>query len=159
MNVFIKAETVKEACMQVDLFAPKESGTVELKPSGPGWLATYYHQANYKASPLVIVDNKLDHYVKGLVANKINLAVSWWLIASYAYYLLDENLISDELFDELTQVIKLNFDTIEHVNKDLITEDRLSAGSAYDIRVYPIRVMSVTHHLLDKMKQVSSDEG
>lgn len=143
--------------MQIDLFAPQEAGTVTMEPLGPGWLATYYHQANYKASPLVIVDNKLDHYVKGLVANKINLAVSWWLIASYAYYLLDENLISDELFDELTQVIKLNFDTIEHVNKDLITEDRLSAGSAYDIRVYPIRVMSCTQQILTQMRKVRPD--
>lgn len=156
MNVFIKAETVKEACMQVDLFAPKESGTVELKPSGPGWLATYYHQANYKASPLVIVDNKLDHYVKGLVANKINLAVSWWLIASYAYYLLDENLISDEFFDYLTLLIKENYEQITHENKDLITPERIACGSAFDLRIYPTRVMVCAEQLITQVHKARS---
>jgi len=153
MNVFIKAECIEEACMQIDMFAPQEAGTVAMEPLGPGWMARYHHQPNCKVPPLIIVDDKLDVYVKQLVATKINLAVSWWLIASYAYYILDETLISDELFDELTQVIKLNFDRIEHINKDLITEDRLSAGSAYDLRLYPTRVMSVTQQLLEKMRQ------
>lgn len=148
MNVFIKAETVKEACMQVDLFAPKESGTVELKPSGPGWLATYRHTPACKTPPLVVVNGRLDEYVKQLVARNVSSAISWWLLGSFAYYMLDETLFSDELFDELNELIIEHYDTIEHVNKDMVTPERLSAGSAFDIRVWPLRVESSVQHLL-----------
>lgn len=46
VNVFIKADSVREASMQIDLFAPKESGVVSLTPKESGYLATYQHQPN-----------------------------------------------------------------------------------------------------------------
>jgi len=126
--------------MQIDLFAPKESGSVSVNPQGSGYIARYQQQPGNQFPPVIIVDGVLDTYVQMLVRQSPKLAVSWWLIASYAYYQCNETIISDECFDYLTLVIRENYDTIEHVNKDLITEDRLSCGSAFDLRIYPIRV-------------------
>lgn len=142
--------------MQIDLFAPKESDTVNLSPKGPGYLAQYHHRPQHNFPPVMIVDGVLDTYVRGLLLRSKNLAVSWWLIASYAYYMRDETLISDEFFDYLTLVIKENFDEIVHVNKDLITEDRLSAGSAFDLRIYPNRVMVCAEQLMDILHKTRS---
>lgn len=143
--------------MQIDLFAPKESDVVSLTPKASGYLATYQHQPNYQYPPLMVVNGVLDVYVANLLKRSKNLAVSWWLIGSYAYYHLDETIISDEFFDYLTVLIRENYSTIEHVNKDLITEERLSVGSAFDLRIYPTRVMSCTQQILTQMRKVRPD--
>jgi len=143
--------------MQIDLFAPKESGVVSLTPKESGYLASYQHQPNYQYPPLLVVNGVLDAYVANLLKRSKNLAVSWWLMGSYAYYYLDETIISDEFFDYLTVLIRENYSTIEHVNKDLITEERLSVGSAFDLRLYPTRVMSCTQQILTQMRKVRPD--
>lgn len=152
MKVFIKADTVKEAYMQLDLLAPKESGTVAVTKESVGYVAAFKHSPNLDRKPLVIVDSLYDFQVMELVKNSPRLAVSWWLMASYAYYLLDETIISDECFDYLTVLIGENYEEIEHVNKGLVTMDRLSCGSAYDLRIYPNRVMSCATRLVTQLK-------
>lgn len=142
--------------MQIDLFAPKESGSVVVSTSNSGYLAKYTHSPSTDLPPVVIVDGVLDTYVYSLLERSNNLAVSWWLMASYAYYLLDETIISDECFDQLTQVISDNYQNIVHVNKDLVTEDRLSCGSAYDLRVYPTRVMVCASRMISTLQQAHS---
>ena len=143
--------------MQIDLFAPKESDVVSLTPKASGYLATYQHQPNYQYPPLMVVNGVLDVYVANILKRSKNIAVSWWLMGSYAYYYLDETIISDEFFDYLTVLIRENYSTIEHVNKDLITEERLSVGSAFDLRIYPTRVMICTHQILTQMRKVRPD--
>lgn len=143
--------------MQIDLFAPKESDVVNLTPKSPGYLATYQHQPNHQYPPLLVVNGVLDTYVSGLLQRSKNLAVSWWLMGSYAYYYLDETIISDEFFDYLTLFLSENLDQIVHVNKDLITEERLACGSAFDLRIYPIRVMSCTQQLISQLHKARSD--
>lgn len=156
MNVFIKAETMKEACMQVDLFAPQEADVVTLKLSGPGFLASYQHQPKRTIPPVAVVDGKLDMYVRTILEGKPNLAVSWWLISSYAYYMRDETLISDEFFDYLTLLIKENYEQITHENKDLITPERIACGSAFDLRIYPTRVMVCAEQLITQVHKARS---
>lgn len=143
--------------MQIDLFAPKESDVVSLTPKASGYLASYQHQPNYQYPPLMVVSGVLDAYVTSLLQRSKNLAVSWWLMGSYAYYYLDETIISDEFFDYLTVLIRENYDEIVHVNKDLITEDRLTCGSAFDLRIYPTRVMSCTQQILTQMRKARPD--
>ena len=51
-----------------------------------------------------------------------NQLVSWFMIASYAYYVLGEPLMSDAAFDLLVMRLKENWDTADHYHKALIKE-------------------------------------
>lgn len=96
-----------------------------------------------------LVNDLFDEYVKELLETNLNVSVSWWLICSFAYYRLDTSLISDGLFDYINNLISDNYSSIEHVNKDLVTPERLSVGSGYDIVNFPQRVQSATYRLID----------
>ena len=48
--------------------------------------------------------------------------LSWWLMASYAYYELLNPIMLDEEFDELTKLLKDKWDEVDHPHKELITE-------------------------------------
>lgn len=151
MKVYINDKQLNKVVQQRDLFAPKESGSVVLEQHKNGYMATYVHTPGHQYPPVLIVNGLYDEYVRQLLTKSKNVAVSWWLIGSYAYYMRDVTLISDEFFDYLTLFIRENFDEIVHVNKDLITPDRLDCGSAYDLRIYPTRVMVCAESLMDKL--------
>ena len=55
--------------------------------------------------------------------------VARYLMCSYAYYVLDKNLITDQEFDELGKHILENWDAIDHPHKYLLTKDMLEAGT------------------------------
>ena len=67
-----------------------------------------------------------------------NLLVSWFMIASYAYYRIGEagQIMDDPTFDRLVQRLKEKYDEADHPHKKLITEDHLNAGTGFDIE-YP----------------------
>jgi hypothetical protein len=67
-----------------------------------------------------------------------NLLVSWFMMASYAYYRLGDasQIMSDQTFDFLVQRLKENYDLSDHPHKAHITDEHLNAGTGYDI-VYP----------------------
>lgn len=58
-----------------------------------------------------------------------NMLVPWYLMASYAYYVLDTPLISDSLFDTICYGLSELWDDIEHMHKDRIDINDLSAGT------------------------------
>lgn len=82
---------------------------------------------------------------------KINKSscISWWLSSSYCYYCKNESLMSDEAFDKLSKWMLDNYSSLQHTNKNLITEDMLKAGSGYNLKQedYPTRV-KVTGEML-----------
>ena len=49
-----------------------------------------------------------------------NKLISWFMIASYAYYHLDSSVMSDYDFDYLVKRILENWEDIDHPHKDLI---------------------------------------
>ena len=55
--------------------------------------------------------------------------IAKYLMCSYAYYELDNQLISDTEFDMLAKEILDNWDNIEHMHKHLLTKDMLVAGT------------------------------
>lgn len=59
--------------------------------------------------------------------------VAWILMASYAYYLRYESLLSDECFDKMCHYLLENYDSVQHRHKHLITKDMLKAGSCYNL--------------------------
>lgn len=58
-----------------------------------------------------------------------NLGVAWYLMASYAYYELDDPFLSDAAFDGLAKFLLQRWRHINHWHKDMITKDDLAAGS------------------------------
>ncbi len=50
-------------------------------------------------------------------------------MCAYAYYELDEPLISDTEFDMLGKEILENWDAIDHPHKKLLTKEMLEAGT------------------------------
>jgi len=95
-------------------------------------------------------NGNLDNYVRECF--KINPAstFSWFLICSYAYYQRYESLMSDTAFDKMCEYMLKNYDTLEHVNKDLVTKEMLSAGSGYNLKEsdYPLRVQVISDKMI-----------
>lgn len=98
-----------------------------------------------------VIQGTLDDYIKELVSENINLAVPWWLMGSYTYYNLDQSLMSDSMFDYLTRLLLENYRSIKHHHKYLVTKARLSVGSGYDIKKYPLITVSAATGLLTKL--------
>lgn len=71
----------------------------------------------------------LDNYAAELFAKNINLMVPWYLMASYAYYVEDEPILTDSFYDDLAKTILAAWDDITHRHRDVINKDALVAGS------------------------------
>lgn len=78
-----------------------------------------------------------------IVAANSNMAVPWYLMASYAYYHLDENIIDDALYDQLCLLLLEEWDTIVHVHKIYIDPEALTAGSGYNVNFSGLPRMTI----------------
>lgn len=96
----------------------------------------------------------LDQKARELVAEKPNLIVPWFLMASYLYYHKSESLFSDAYYDELAKELLNKWDSIEHSHKYLIPKEDLIAGSLYKIKEkdYPSMCKGAAMYLLAEMK-------
>mgnify|MGYP000459160394 FL=1 len=91
-------------------------------------------------------DNKtLDQVCIQIVDDNVNMTVPWFLMAAYAYYEMDEPILSDAQFDRLCKLMLKRWDDIEHHHKELISLDNLKAGSY--IGHYPNRVQGAIKNL------------
>lgn len=93
----------------------------------------------------------LDDYAAELFSEKINLMVPWYLMASYAYYVEDEPILSDSFFDEMGKTMIAVWDDIEHMHKHHITLDDLRAGTF--LGEYPSRVPDALKSLKNQKKK------
>jgi hypothetical protein len=76
------------------------------------------------------------------------MLVPWYLIAAYAYYILDESLIQDNEFDTMAKELLASYDEIEHRHKYLISKEELTAGTLLLAKEkYPLIVASVAEEL------------
>lgn len=64
-----------------------------------------------------------------------NQLVSWFMIASYAYYDLGDasKIMDDPTFDFLVNRLKEKYDESDHYHKVYVTKEHLEAGTGYDI--------------------------
>ncbi|OUU74720.1 MAG: hypothetical protein CBC29_06215 [Methylococcaceae bacterium TMED69] len=81
-----------------------------------------------------------------------NQLVSWFMMASYAYYIEGTSVMSDYDFDYLVERLKENWTQIDHPHKKHITESHLDAGTGYDIH-YPMMVKFATLHYLREQNE------
>lgn len=103
--------------------------------------------------PLVPVNGTFDIEARAAIAGNPNARLSWFLMASYAYYIQHESLLSDTLYDEICVWLLAHFDTVEHPNKSLVTPDMLGAATGYNLSVddYPLRVQVAAETLMREL--------
>lgn len=79
-----------------------------------------------------------------------NSCIAWYLMASYAYYVKDESLLSDSVFDKMCLHILTNWDTLEHKLKSFVPKESLSAGTGYNIAFssFPNGFVAVIENLI-----------
>lgn len=79
--------------------------------------------------------------------------VSYYLMASYLYYVHDVPLLTDAKYDEICQHLSVHYDHIEHRHKKLINRDLLDAGSGYalDFEKFPLITISAAIRLANGM--------
>lgn len=70
--------------------------------------------------------------------DSINMYVPWYLMAAYAYYVEDDPILEDNVFDMLAKRMLNLWDEIEHPHKQHLNKDMLEAGTF--IGEYPSRV-------------------
>ena len=96
----------------------------------------------------------LDQKARKLIAEKPNLIVPWFLMASFLYYHRPESFFSDGYYDELAKELLDNWDNIEHSHKNLIPFEDLGAGSLYRLSPedYPSMCKGAALYLVETMK-------
>ena len=70
-----------------------------------------------------------DKKCKEITGNNPNMMIPWYIMASHAYYTMDDPILTDGLYDELAQAMLKTWDTLEHMHKHLITKEDLRAGT------------------------------
>lgn len=84
----------------------------------------------------------------------INMLVPWFLMSSYAYYILDSPILSDILYDDLSKQLKQSWLWVEHRHQSFIKPDNLEAGSLYNLteEEYPTMAKSAAIALIKKLR-------
>ena len=77
-----------------------------------------------------------------------NMLIPWYLMAAYAYYVEDEPILEDVMFDRLAKKLLKLFDEVEHVHKELLTKDMLEAGTY--LGEYPSLVQGAVRDIRSK---------
>jgi len=64
--------------------------------------------------------------------------IPWYIMAAHAYYVEDDPIISDQLFDRLAKRIYNDWESLEHIHKDYLNPDMVRSGTY--LGEYPTRV-------------------
>jgi hypothetical protein len=84
------------------------------------------------------------------------MLVPWYLITAYAYYILDESIITDAEFDTMAKDLLANYDTIEHRHKQLIDKENLAAGTLLLAEEdYPLIVKDIANELVGQSSRAA----
>ena len=70
--------------------------------------------------------------------------ISFYLMCAYSYYVEDDPIVGDWLFDNLAKWLEEHIDELEHQHKHLISKDDLKAGTY--LGDYPEMVKGAVNH-------------
>lgn len=74
----------------------------------------------------------LDDVVRlAVIKGGSDAAVSWYLITSYLYYIESTSVISDQLYDELCEILLAGYEGITHPHFRLLDPTALAAATGY----------------------------
>lgn len=81
--------------------------------------------------------------------------ISWWLVSSYCYYIHDESLLSDSVYDLMSKYMLNNWDKLEHQHKHMITKEDLMAASGFAIErsEYPLIIQVTAQTFMDGLEK------
>ena len=91
--------------------------------------------------------------MRSLKSNEsLNRLIRQFLVHSYLYYRLDESLISDQQFDEVSQKLREGL-ALNYADANLTFKEHLGSASSpeasgYSTRNYPAEIISLALHLL-----------
>jgi len=88
-----------------------------------------------------------DAYMMKVVHANKNMSVPWFLMAAYAYYEEDDNIVSDNAYDALSKFIIFHWDQISHRHKHLIDVESLKNTSSIFDMTYPSMVKGAVKEL------------
>lgn len=82
-------------------------------------------------------------------------ALQKYLMASYVYYILDQNVMPDMEYDELARYLLEHYDEFEHQHKHLVTKEDLSAGTLFALKEedYPRMVVGGVAYWIEAQEQ------
>lgn len=63
------------------------------------------------------------------IASSRNMLVPWYLMGSFMYYVMDQPIITDGLFDSICKSLLMRWPAIKHPHKGLIKREWLPAGT------------------------------
>ena len=68
-----------------------------------------------------------------------NTSVAWWLMASYQYYIKDDPILSDGVYDAISNYITDNWGRITHRHKSLLLSPEVCRSSGHHLNAedYP----------------------
>ncbi len=81
-----------------------------------------------------------------------SMLVPWWLMASFLYYHEDISLLSDELFDAISETLKDKYDELDHPHKHLIQKEFTKSGFYLKYEDYPGMCKGGAKHLVKEFK-------
>lgn len=96
-------------------------------------------------------NNLLDKDCLDIIDTNKNMMVPWYIMAAYAYYVDDQPILSDQIFDKLSKKMLKQWDEIDHFHKDYITKDDLEAGTY--LGEYPSRVKWAVNHVRGNLQK------
>lgn len=96
-----------------------------------------------------------DEYAEALFKRNSNMLVPWYLMASYAYYILNKTIISDACFDKIGKQLAKNWRITEHRHKYLLGKiaDSKSFNTGFDLpfNEFPEMIKGATLKLLKEL--------
>lgn len=74
-----------------------------------------------------------------------------YLMASYAYYVRNTNVMPDEEYDKIAKLLLKYYDEFEHQHKHLVSKDDLGATTLYALKAsdYPLMVVHAAEMWID----------
>lgn len=79
--------------------------------------------------PLSYDPENLDKEMHDFIDMNMNLSVPWYLLASYAYYVEDDPILTDAAFDRLARLMVEKWGELKHEHKEFLSLDMLEAGT------------------------------
>ena len=80
-----------------------------------------------------------------IIESKPNMLIPWYIMASYAYYVQDDPLLTDGSFDRLCTKLLDQYDDLEHQHKSFVDKEQLTAGTF--LGDYPTRIPDVVKQM------------
>ena len=97
---------------------------------------------------------KITKIMMDTIDNNDNMLVPWYLMAAYAYYIDDDPILEDVMFDRLAKKLLKVWDTVEHQHKEFLTKDMLNGRNvSWRVSIKSGRCsIRYTKNLRDKFK-------